>query len=209
MILFRTHQDLNTVIEAANTSVILNTSQAYLAGVQVSATVVSAAIVVASGSISTVTDAFTSAAHGYYTGLKLRATTSGALPTPLALATDYYVIVVDVNTIKLATSLANALAGTAIDITNVGSGNQTLTPVSISGASYKLQHSADYDPRTGSGVWVDAVASESNSVVTNTITVTADSAASLIGVCYPYVRVNFAIAAGSVALVVTSHTKSR
>lgn len=44
------------------------------------------------------------------------------LPAPLAQATAYYVIVVSSGIIKLATSLANALAGTAIDLTTVGVG---------------------------------------------------------------------------------------
>lgn len=52
----------------------------------------------------------------------------GALPTGLALATNYYVIKVDANTIQLATSLANALAGTFIVLSSNGTGTQTETP---------------------------------------------------------------------------------
>jgi microcystin-dependent protein len=63
----------------------------------------------------------------WITGMKVRATTTGALPTGLALATDYYVIRVSATTIKLATTLANAVAGTAIDLTAQGSGTHTLT----------------------------------------------------------------------------------
>ena len=51
----------------------------------------------------------------------------GALPTGLSAGTDYYVIPVSELGLKLATSYANALAGTAIDITGAGSGTQTLT----------------------------------------------------------------------------------
>lgn len=43
---------------------------------------------------------------------------SGALPSPLAVDTDYWVIRVDANTFQLATTRANALAGTAIDLTD-------------------------------------------------------------------------------------------
>jgi hypothetical protein len=50
----------------------------------------------------------------------------GALPGGLAIDTDYWVIVVDANTVKLATSAANAIAGTAIDLTSVGTGAHTL-----------------------------------------------------------------------------------
>ena len=48
--------------------------------------------------------------------------TAGDIPAGLAIATDYYVIRVSATAIKLATSLANAVAGTAIDITDAGSG---------------------------------------------------------------------------------------
>ena len=74
------------------------------------------------------TDQLHSVAHGLNTGDgPVRTTnTGGALPTGLAAATDYYVIKVDADNFKLATSLANALAGTAIDITANGTGTQTL-----------------------------------------------------------------------------------
>lgn len=68
---------------------------------------------------------------------RVRLTTSGSLPAGLATATDYYVIWVSDTTIKLATSYANAVAGTAIDITTAGSGThtlQTLLPRYTSGA---------------------------------------------------------------------------
>lgn len=67
-------------------------------------------------------------AHGMLTGLKVAATTDGVLPDGLS-ATTYYVIAVDANTIKLASSLVNAQAGTAVDITAAaGGGTHTLTP---------------------------------------------------------------------------------
>lgn len=69
--------------------------------------------------------------HGYSVGDALGATTSGSLPTGLSVDTAYYVIDVDASTIKLATSRANAFAGTAIDLTAVGSGTQTLTKNAI------------------------------------------------------------------------------
>lgn len=54
------------------------------------------------------------------------ALTGSSLPTGLS-ATTYYVIRVNATTIKLATSVANANAGTAVDITVDGSGTCTLT----------------------------------------------------------------------------------
>ncbi len=50
--------------------------------------------------------------------------TGSVLPTPLAGGTDYYVIVVDTKTIKLAVSESDALAGTALVITAVGTGKR-------------------------------------------------------------------------------------
>jgi hypothetical protein len=43
------------------------------------------------------------------------------------LATDYYVIKVSDTTFKLATSYANAIAGTAINITSTGTGTHTIS----------------------------------------------------------------------------------
>ncbi len=67
------------------------------------------------------TDQITITSHGYVTGdaVVLRGTT---LPTPLTTDTVYYVIRVDANEIQLATTFANAEAGTQIDITVAGAG---------------------------------------------------------------------------------------
>lgn len=70
-------------------------------------------------------------AHGLYTGQKIQITTTGALPTGLTASTTYYVIEVDENTFRLATSLANAVAGTAINTTGSQSGVHTLTALTI------------------------------------------------------------------------------
>lgn len=48
----------------------------------------------------------------------LRFTSGSALPAPLTINTPYYLIAVDTKTVKLATSLANAFAGTAITLTS-------------------------------------------------------------------------------------------
>lgn len=45
---------------------------------------------------------------------------ASALPAGLTVLTDYWLIRVDDDTVKVATTFANALAGTAIDITDVG-----------------------------------------------------------------------------------------
>ena len=65
-------------------------------------------------------------AHGLSTGSCIELTTTGTLPTNLAVNTNYYVIYVDANSFRLATSAANAIAGTAID-TSGGSPSGTHT----------------------------------------------------------------------------------
>ena len=61
------------------------------------------------------------------TGTRVRLTTTTTLPGGLATATDYYVIRVSNTTFKLATSYANSVAGTAINITDAGTGTHTIT----------------------------------------------------------------------------------
>lgn len=85
-----------------------------------------AGVVFASTAVNTTTNVITSTAHGYATGMAFTLTTSGGLPAPLALATTYYIIRVDADSFKVATSYANAIALTAIDITTQGSGNDTV-----------------------------------------------------------------------------------
>jgi len=77
-------------------------------------------------------------------GLIVQFTTSTTLPTGISLATDYYVVPVSSSTFKVATTLANALAGTVVAYTDTGTGNQTATPVAITTpATFYLQGSND------------------------------------------------------------------
>lgn len=59
-----------------------------------------------------------------YTRVQLTTTTT--LPAGLSLATDYYIIKVSDTTCKFATSYANAVAGTPVDITTTGTGTHTI-----------------------------------------------------------------------------------
>lgn len=76
------------------------------------------------GGIDTDEDTLTLTGHGAITGYgPVRFTLQGdasVLPGGLAASTDYWLIVVDANTVQVASSFANALAGTAIDITSTG-----------------------------------------------------------------------------------------
>lgn len=57
---------------------------------------------------------------------KVQVSSTVTLPAGLSAATDYYVIKVTDTTCKLATSRANAVAGTAINITSTGTGTHTI-----------------------------------------------------------------------------------
>lgn len=92
-------------------------------------------------------------AHGYLTGLKGRLTTTGGLPTGLSTGTDYWLIKVDDDSVKVASSAANALAGTAIDITAIGSGTHTFTVDTDLEADIKLQK--NNSPVGATAQWVD------------------------------------------------------
>jgi hypothetical protein len=93
--------------------------------------------------IDLVTNYITIASHPYVTGTKVRGTTTTTLPAGLALATDYFVVKIDANTIGLASSLILSAAGTLVDITNHGTGTHTLTTTASSGNIAKLQSSND------------------------------------------------------------------
>lgn len=67
----------------------------------------------------------------FATGIPITVSTTGTLPSPLVAGTTYYVIRVgssttNPGTIKLATSYANAIAGTEIDITTAGAPTNTI-----------------------------------------------------------------------------------
>lgn len=67
-----------------------------------------------------------STTDNFQTGVPFTVTTTGTLPSPLNSTTTYYSIRTGANTIKVATSYANAIAGTAIDLTTNGSPVNTI-----------------------------------------------------------------------------------
>ena len=153
-----------------------------LAGVQTTAGV--------SSEVDTSTEVISIPSHGFSTGLKGQLTTTGGLPTGLSLATDYYVISVSSSTIKLASSLANASAGTAINISTQGTGVHTFTPTALSSATLKLQGSVDdtnYDDLASQSVTISAAGNELFHVSNP---------------AYDYLRILFTPSAGSVGLTV-------
>lgn len=83
------------------------------------------------------------------TGEPVRFTTTGALPAELTAGTTYYAIRTGATTCKLASSLVNAEAGTAINLSGAGSGTNTMH--SIQG--YAIRATG------GSKVWMDPTCS--------------------------------------------------
>src|SRR5262245_13830980 len=61
------------------------------------------------------------------TGMPIEFTAGGGLPAPLVAATTYYAIHVDATHIRVATTFANAVANTFIDITTTGTPPNTIT----------------------------------------------------------------------------------
>ena len=75
--------------------------------------------------------------HPYYEGLGVRAITTGTLPSPLALATTYYVVNPTATTFQLSLTPY----GTPIDLTSTGSGYHTFTSreVEVEAATFAFQ----------------------------------------------------------------------
>ena len=73
--------------------------------------------------------------HGFVTGQEIRVT--GSVPTGLTANQNYFVIKVDNNNIKVASSYANATSATPvpIDITVTGSGTMTVSYVKVNKSS--------------------------------------------------------------------------
>jgi len=70
-------------------------------------------------------DRMYSVGHGLVTGQEITVGSSTTLPTGLTANMLLFVIWIDADNIKVATTLLNALAGTPIDITSAGTGTHT------------------------------------------------------------------------------------
>lgn len=76
--------------------------------------------------VNTTDDEITEAAHGMITGdgpVQFSSTTT--LPTGISASTNYWIIKISNDVFQIATSIANALAGTQVDITSQGTGTHT------------------------------------------------------------------------------------
>lgn len=146
-------------------------------------------------SVSIADDTVPATAHGHYTGLKVQLTTADTLPTGLEAATDYWVIVVDANTIAFGSSLANALAGTRVDITDVGVDTATVTATAGTLAhSVQLQKSVD-------GVnWYSEGSATAISAAGNTLYEKGP-------IAYRYIRITNTVTTGQAVYTLTCSSK--
>ena len=86
---------------------------------------------VAYTTVDTTAETVTISSHKFQVGDTVQVSTTGGLPSGLSASTTYYIIDASTNTIKFATTLANAKAGTAINLTSQGTGNHTIQSVVI------------------------------------------------------------------------------
>lgn len=136
-----------TVLEAGQAYEVSSSTNCWIARAQ--ALTFDDAVFIADNTTETITFG---AAHGLTTGDgPFRVSNSGGgLPSGLVAATDYWAIVIDADTIKLATTLANALAGTAQLLATDGTGTHTMSDTSatikVGGAAVALASGAMFVP---------------------------------------------------------------
>lgn len=149
------------------------------------------------GDVTVGTDSIAETAHGFPTGLLVTLTTTGVLPAGLATSTNYYVIATSANAFKLASSYANAVAGTPVDITAAAGGGTHTVAVTALSAAVKLQASND------DSNWADISGSSNNITATSVININVASAG------YKYVRAVYTHTAGALDLDVYITGKER
>lgn len=80
-----------------------------------------------------VNDLDVTSSAGFYTGMAITVS-GGGLPTPLVAGTIYYAIIVSSTKIAVATTTANALAGTKLALTGAGTGTVVSSNVEVLGS---------------------------------------------------------------------------
>lgn len=112
------------------------------------------------GTVSGVSgNVITATAHGGYTGGLVWIYSTGSLPSPLVSTRPYYIIRLTADTFSVASTLANANAGTAVTLTTSGSG--TITFNDGPNVSYHLVSPS------GGGTSVGATGTKRNAFVGN------------------------------------------
>lgn len=139
--------------------------------------------------------------HGYVEGTEGQLTTTGTLPDPFLVATDYYIIPVDANTVQLAASYEDALAGTAIAIVDEGDGIHTFTP-STKGGSVQPQVTNVAEPTSSD--WINKGSAVSISGAAATAAVEYDRK----DLAYSKFRVAYTHTGGQFSLQVIANLKT-
>lgn len=120
--------------------------------------------------VNIATEEFTSTAHGFINGDIVRVSTAGTLPTPLVVATDYYIVNSAANTFKI--SATNG--GSAIDITSTGSGIQRFTRKDPTESRVAVNYVAVWGRKDRNGVLLEGAPS-SKQILVNTTTTPKDA----------------------------------
>lgn len=120
-------------------------------------------VTIASPGVATLT------AHGLQTGDRIYLTTTGALPTGLSQNTIYYAIRVTADTIRFASSFANANAGTAINTSGTQSGTHSMRfcPYGLGDGSTTF-NVPDFDGRVPVGYDVSQAEFDTLGIASNT-----------------------------------------
>ena len=150
--------DDNTIKLAATSSNASSGTQIDLTGtgndaqIFVGATSASSSTVTTSN-VSTTASTLTISGHGYVTGDQITYdASSGTVLAGLTDGSTYFAIRVDDNTVKLATTAANAAAGTNITLTGTGNDSQTLSgPQPPKVATSSVSTTTDLITMTGHG----------------------------------------------------------
>lgn len=113
--------------------------------------------------VSLTADSISETSHGFTTGLRvLMATSSGTAPTGLTTGTTYFVIKIDDNSYKLATTANNAAAGTAVDITaQAGGAWVSVGPLALAVGSSAAKWQASNDGTNFTDLSVSSVTTSS------------------------------------------------
>jgi hypothetical protein len=92
-----------------------------------------------SGVVSVANDTFTFYEHRFITGQRFTYSTTGTAVGGLVSGTAYYIIKNDQNTIKVATSYANAIIGSQINLSGLGTGSTHTINVAFDGINTKFK----------------------------------------------------------------------
>lgn len=136
---------------------------------------------IATTDVNTGTEVITETAHNFVTGQAVVYDDGGSTAiTGLVDNTTYYVIKVSANTFKVASTVALAFAGTAINLTGTGNNAQSFTPVITATFLSHDEAGATVQLKVAHGVTISALVSDSLSLNREVAANCTPAAASLI-----------------------------